>query len=246
MNIDMKKTVGGIIILFLIFCVAFVINKVLDRSDEDSIIINTAEEESQTENITETEAETNSETETETSGGLSGYLKYEGENGDVYEGNMKNGKYNGTGVLSRKTGEIYDGDWIDGAFEKGSITFKTNGFGGTKTINITYDENWDGTGECAMILDGGEIYSGQWYENKRDGAGMSYTRGKNGEPTKIKDGVWEDDSLVSGKETYIYNNDTRTLIVEIDNGLRNGKGILYDENGNVIEEEEWRDDIPVS
>ena len=159
---------------------------------------------------------------------------------------MKDGKYDGKGVLSRKTGEIYDGNWFEGAFESGKITFKTNGFGGTKTVEIVYDENQNGDGEYARILDNGEIYEGQWYNDKRDGTGILYSRGKNDNPTKIREGIWEEDSLVSGKETYIYNNDTRTLVVEIKDGLRNGKGILYDEKGNVIKEEEWRDDLPVS
>lgn len=158
---------------------------------------------------------------------------------------MKNGNFDGDGVFTRKTGEIYDGFWIDGAFDNGKITFKLNNFGGTKTVDIVYDEEWDGTGRCAMILETGEIYDGQWYDGKRDGAGILYSRAKNGVPAKVMDGVWEGDLFVSGTETDIYDDGLQTYVVEVREGLRNGKGVLYDENGRIKEEEEWVDDIPI-
>ena len=241
MNIDLKKTISGIIILFLIFCAAFIINRVLDRTADDSIIIS-SEENTETEEEPNTEEETESQTVTEK---LSGYLKYESENGDVYEGNMKNGNYDGDGVLTRKTGEIYDGFWIDGAFDSGEITFKLNNFGQTKTINIVHDEKWDGKGKHAVISETGEIYDGQWYDGEKNGDGILYSRAKNGAPAKVMEGIWEDDVVIEGTETYIYDDGLQTYVVEVKDGFRNGKGILYDEKGAVKEEEEWLDDIPI-
>ena len=240
MNIDLKKTISGIIILFLIFCAAFIINMVLDRTADDSVIIS-SEENTETKEE-ETEEETESQTETKK---LSGYLKYESENGDIYEGNMSNGNYDGDGILTRKTGEVYDGFWIDGAFDNGKITFKLNNFGHTKTIDIVHDENWDGKGKHAVISETGEIYEGQWYDGEKNGDGVLYSRAKNGAPAKVMEGIWEDDVLIDGTETYIYDDGLQTYVVEVKGGFRNGKGILYDEKGAVKEEEEGLDDIPI-
>jgi len=248
MNIDLKKTIGGIIILFLIFCAAFIINRVLDRSADDSIIISSeadTQENTDGGKYTAEEEEEKSESATDENKGLNGYLKYEDENGDIYDGNMKNGNYDGNGVLTRKTGEVYDGFWIDGAFDNGKITFKLNNYGQTKTVDIVYNEKWDGSGKCAMILDTGEIYDGQWYGGQKNGSGILYSRAKNGVPAKVTEGNWEDDVLIDGTETYIYDDGLQTYVVEIKDGFRNGKGILYDEKGNVKKEEEWLDDVPI-
>ena len=246
MNGNLKRGICGIGILFLIFCLAMIINNFLDRSGNDNIIIS---QESQTEQTTIIETELTSETVSSTNeteknekSDFNGYLKYTEKNGDIYDGEWSNGKYNGTGKLTRKTSEIYDGKWIDGAFASGDITYKINNFGGTKTSNVNYDENWNGTGKCAMIIESGAIYDGQWYDGKRNGNGSLYTRGKHEVPTKFQTGLWEDDILVDGTETTLYTDNKQTYVVEIKNGFRNGKGSLYDENGNIIQEENWLDD----
>lgn len=246
MNTDLRKTVRGIIILFLIFIAAFAINKILDRSADEDIIIKEKEPEKEsgakpeteetTENIKESAAEKEERI---------GRLKYEGENGDVYEGGGKNGKYDGYGVLTRKTGEVYDGIWSEGTFHSGKITFKINNFGGVKTAEIVYDEKWNGNGKKAAILDSGEIYDGQWQDGEKDGEGIMYSRAKDGAPAKYMEGNWHDGVMQTGTETYIYSDGLKTYTVEVREGLRNGKGILYDEKGNVKETKEWRGDIPI-
>lgn len=238
MNIDLKKTVCGVIILFLVFCGAFILNKVLDRSADDNIIISTEAplySENSEEYTEQTSDESNSE---EESNNFYGYLKLEESNGDVYDGYWENGNYNGKGVLTRKGGEVYDGEWIGGAFDNGTITYKINNFGGTQSVNIIHDENLNGTGKFAMILENGEIYDGEWYDWKRNGNGTLYS-GKN---KKIYTGLWEDDILMEGTETTLYDDGLQTYIVQIKDGFRNGKGILYDENGNIKQEEQWLDD----
>lgn len=245
MDQNFRKALGGIVVLFLIFCVAFVINKVLDRSADDDIIINSQEstesftEETQTE--TETETESTDTSQNKETAGFNGYLKYEKSSGDVYDGNWKDGEYNGSGVLTRKSGEVYDGNWISGSFESGKVTYKINNFGGTKTVQIAYDEKWDGTGRCALILENGDIYDGQWYGGKRNGDGTLYS----GSRDKIQTGIWDEDILVDGTETSLYPDGLRTYVVQIKDGFRNGKGILYDQNGNVLQEEQWQNDEPL-
>lgn len=245
MDPNLKKAVGGIAVLFLIFCVSVAINRFFDRSADDDIIINSQEsteyffEETQTE--TETEPETSSFSVNGETDGFNGYLKYQKKSGDVYDGNWKDGKYNGSGVLTRKSGEVYDGNWVSGAFESGKITYKINNFGGTKTVDISYDEKWNGTGICALILENGDIYDGQWYGGKKNGDGTLYS----GSRDKIQTGIWDEDVLIDGTETSLYSDGLRTYVVQVKDGFKNGKGILYDQNGNVLQEEQWINDEPV-
>jgi len=251
MNVNLKKTAFGIGALFIVFCFAFVLNRILDRTADDSIIISqetesysqSTEENTETyiissmEDITFSEKGNFSEDENKQSN-FYGYLKYEESNGDVYDGYWESGNYNGKGVLTRKSGEIYDGEWINGSFDKGKITYKINNFGKTETVEINHVENWNGTGKLAAILDNGEIYNGEWFEGKKDGSGTLYS----GSNKKIYAGIWEDDTLIEGTETTLYDNGLQTYIVQIKDGFRNGKGILYDEKGNIKQEEQWFND----
>ncbi len=252
MNVNLKKTAFGIGALFIVFCFAFVLNRILDRSDDDNIIIS-SETESYSQNTEEnTETDINSSKEKTSSSeteenylkddnnqnNFYGYLKYEENNGDVYDGYWQNGKYSGKGILTRKSGEIYDGEWLDGAFDKGKITYKINNFGKTETVEIIHVENWNGTGKLTAILDNGEIYNGEWFDSKKNGTGTLYS----GNTKRIYTGIWENDVLVEGTETTLYDDGLQTYTVQIKDGFRNGKGILYDEKGNIKKEEQWLDD----
>jgi len=258
-NPDLKKAAGGIAALFVVFCVAFLFNSLLDRSADDNIIISN-ENELYSQTLEETESvsevdysiERDSDFETEElsqnkseTDDFNGYLKYKRDNGDVYDGGWKNGKYNGKGVLNRKTGEIYDGQWIDGAFDSGKITFKINNFGGTKSVDIVSDKNWNGNGNYSLITEDGSIYDGQWFDGKKNGDGVLYSGPKKNSPAKIQTGIWENDIMIDGTETTLYLDGLHTYIVQVKNGFRNGKGILYDEKGNIKQEEQWLDDEPL-
>lgn len=247
MNVDLKKVIYGVIALLAIFCAAVVFNNILDRSGDDSIIISNeselySQDSQESENVSETQTFSNQKSETDD---FNGYLKYQKSNGDIYDGEWKNGLYDGNGVLTRKTGEIYDGMWIQGALDNGKITFKINNFGGTKTVNIYYNQNWNGNGKNAVIEENGNIYDGEWHSGKKNGNGILYARGENETPTKIRNGVWEDDVLTDGTETTLYDDGVQTYIVQVKGGFRNGKGILYDQNGKVVSEEQWLNDEPI-
>jgi hypothetical protein len=57
------------------------------------------------------------------------------ENGDVYEGELKDDKRNGKGKFVCKTGTLYEGDWKDD---------KKHGKGTMRDNEDTYDGNWVG------------------------------------------------------------------------------------------------------
>ena len=105
------------------------------------------------------------------------------KNGDVYEGEYKDGKYHGQGKYTSSKGWVYEGQFTDGQITgKGKITYATgavyegellkgnkNGFG-----RITYTD--------------GLYYEGEWKDDKKHGK-STYTQ-KLGSYTLLYTGVW--------------------------------------------------------
>ena len=76
--------------------------------------------------------------------GLNGTGTVTSADGEVYEGEIRDGKPNGTGSLTRANGDVYEGEWKDG---------RVNG-----TATCTYAN--------------GDVYEGEWKDSKRDGTGI--------------------------------------------------------------------------
>ena len=105
------------------------------------------------------------------------------KNGDVYEGEYKDGKYHGQGKYTSSKGWVYEGQFTDGQITgKGKITYATgavyegellkgnkNGFG-----RITYTD--------------GLYYEGEWKDDKKHGK-STYTQ-KLGSYTLLYTGMW--------------------------------------------------------
>ena len=72
-------------------------------------------------------------------------------NGDVYNGEWKNSKKNGKGIIVYKSGNKYDGYWEEG---------KKSGKG------IYYFKN-------------GDFFKGEWKNGKKNGKGVFYYKDKN-------------------------------------------------------------------
>ncbi|KAG3024836.1 hypothetical protein PC121_g2241 [Phytophthora cactorum] len=90
-------------------------------------------------------------------------------NGDVYEGEFKDGYRHGFGIFTeRATGSTYEGQWVrDLRHGSGVLTSGSKDF--------IYDGAWDtdercGYGHC-VISGGRETYSGQWKRNAFHGTG---------------------------------------------------------------------------
>lgn len=89
-------------------------------------------------------------------------------NGDVYDGEFRDGKRHGFGVFTeRATGNVYEGDWDrDTRHGNGVLTSGLKDF--------IYDGHWDrdirqGYGHC--VIRGCETYSGNWSNNQFHGTG---------------------------------------------------------------------------
>lgn len=101
-------------------------------------------------------------------------------NGDVYEGEMKNGKPHGKGKYTSAKGWVYTGDFADGCLSGKGCTVFANG--GTYTGD--YKKNVR-TGQGRSVYPGGGVYEGGFLNNEQSGYGV-YTY-KNGD---VYSGEW--------------------------------------------------------
>ena len=145
-------------------------------------------------------------------------IEYDG--GDVYEGEILNGKRHGHGTYTWSDGSFYDGEWKDG---------NENGHGIRKYINVgVYDGEWkDGyeNGHGIMKYINGDVYDGEWKDGNENGHGtMTYANGDR------YDGEWKD-GYENGHGTMTYANGDR-YDGEWKDGYENGHGMLTFANGN--------------
>ncbi len=129
-----------------------------------------------------------------------------------YEGEMKDGKRNGKGILYSPNGKKeYHGEWKDD---------KRNGRG------IEYLEN------------GNKFYDGMWKNDKREGKGISYKLSLF--ENKAYDGEWKN-AMKNGKGISYLPNGEKSYEGEWKDNYRNGKGVEYFYNGNKRYNGEWKD-----
>lgn len=109
------------------------------------------------------------------------------ENGDVYEGNFKNGDHNGEGKMTYANGDVYIGWWeynvrngqgkmiyANGDVYEGEfLNEKYFGKGKMKYANgDIYEGNWrfgKKNGKGKMTYEDGKVYKGQWKNGKKNG-----------------------------------------------------------------------------
>jgi hypothetical protein len=91
------------------------------------------------------------------------------KNGNSYEGEWLNGKFDGKGTFTWAKGDVYTGYFKDGHRDgNGKYVFKDGTF---------YDGDWvndNEEGEGTLTLPGGDMYKGSFKDNYRDGYG-TYT-----------------------------------------------------------------------
>jgi hypothetical protein len=102
--------------------------------------------------------------------GPNGYGKMTYANGDVYEGQWKNGLKQGSGVMDFSNGDKYEGQWKNGKMH----------------------------GKGVMKFSYGQKYEGEWKEGLMDGLG-EFTYNYDTEYNYIKSGVWENGQEISNK-----------------------------------------------
>ena len=123
-----------------------------------------------------------------------------------YVGAWKNGLRHGHGTMTWNSGNVFDGLWVDGSREGHGVLRWSSG-------NV-YDGDWKQGKRCGqgkMTWTSGDVYEGEWADGKRSGQGkMTWKSGA------VYDGGWAEDK-------------------------RSGHGVLRYADGSV-KEGEWKGD----
>jgi len=139
-----------------------------------------------------------------------GYGRASFSNGDSYEGEYKFDQRHGKGMYKWHDGRVYDGQFLeDKRHGKGRFTWPDGAVYDGEFVN----GQREGHGKYTFA-DGGQ-YEGSWKDGRYDGFGTC---------------TWEDGRRYRG---------------EWRNGMAHGRGIETYPNGNVRHEGQWNDDEPV-
>ena len=168
--------------------------------------------------------------------GPTGQVRFKWDNGDVFDGQMLDGKRNGKGRMVWASGQSYDGDWRDDVpVGEGTMVFVNGdryqgrvrdgipeGRGKKQFANgDTYEgqfNNGIADGEGAHTQKDGSRYAGQWKAGIKSGRGKyAWASGQSYE------GEWVDDKP-EGKGILIFANGDR-YEGPVSNGLPQGKGV---------------------
>ena len=146
-----------------------------------------------------------------------GIMKY--TNGDVYEGEFMGGYKHGKGTMKYANGDVYDGDWKDGHRSSWGLMKYANGDvydGGWKNglRGSDYLSSWG-----LMKYANGDVYDGEWKSDSKWGHGiMKYANGD------VYDGEWKRDEKDGYGSTSYANGD------KYDGKYSNGDELVLCEN----------------
>ena len=169
-------------------------------------------------------------------------------NGDIYEGEIKESKFNGKGKLKNVEGDFYEGDFLDGQktgfckiifadntiYEGGIEKGLFNGKGNIKYINgIEYDGNFSGStfNGYGKIKNNEECYEGNFDNNLFHGKGKY--KYKNGDEYygNYEWGVKKGRGVYNVGNKFLYDGDWN-------NDLQNGYGKI--KVGDYLLKSTWR------
>jgi hypothetical protein len=149
--------------------------------------------------------------------------------GDIYDGNLENGKPNGKGVYTFVNGNVYEGDFVDGMFDgKGTKKWKN---GSSYTGDFKKDKM---NGKGIYKFANGTTYDGSFVDDQFEGQGIKkFVNGVTYE------GQFKKDEF-SGIGVYKWGNGN-TYKGEFKNDMFNGKGTIIKLNG-YYKKGEYKDD----
>jgi len=177
---------------------------------------------------------------------LAGQVHFKWDNGDIFDGQMLDGKRNGKGRMVWASGQTYDGDWRDDVAVGDGVMAFVNGdrYQGEVKDGIPH-------GRGKMQFSSGDIYEGQFDKGipdvegvytQKDGsryagqfrAGIKQGRGKIAWATgQSYDGDWGADKP-EGKGSLTFANGDR-YEGPVSNGLPQGKGVKGYASGDRYE-----------
>ena len=144
-------------------------------------------------------------------------------NGDVYEGDLVNGRMIGKGRMVYANGDVYDGDFVDGKMTGKGKKIYSNG--------DIYEGDWvddKRTGKGRYTWPDGDVYEGDWVDDMMTGKGKYIW--SDGD---VYEGDFVDD-MMTGKGKYAWPNGNVYEGDFIDD-KRTGKGRFTWSDGNVYE-----------
>ena len=153
-------------------------------------------------------------------------VEYDG--GDVYEGEILNGKRHGHGTYTWSDGSFYDGEWKDGKKDGNGKQSHPDGScydGGWK------DDKMDGFG--VLVYSNQSRYEGHWSEGNENGHGMLTFANGNSYDGEWKDGYENGHGIKKYINVGVYDGEWK-------DGDENGHGIMKYINGDVYDGE-WKD-----
>lgn len=159
-----------------------------------------------------------------------GQAKVELPDGSVYEGSVKNGRFNGIGKLKWGNGDVYEGEFLNGLIQGSGR--QTTSTGDIYTGNFV-GGLFNGLGKLKSRQ--GDVYVGEFKDNYYHGKGVvTYSFGDKYEG-EFKAGVY------SGKGAY-YSSDGTIYEGNFSEGTASGPGKITWSNGNKYEGmlENWR------
>ena len=118
------------------------------------------------------------------------FKRVEYDGGDVYEGEILNGKRHGHGTYTWAYGDTYEGDWKDGKrCGRGKLIQYGKSPTGETYMKYSYDGEWldskeHGHGICVEgdfgMYKNDKVYEGEWVNGKRQGRFVWYLTNSNG------------------------------------------------------------------
>ena len=162
---------------------------------------------------------------------VNGKGKYLDPDGNIYEGNFVNGKFEGQGTLRYKNGDVYIGQFSNNV---------RNGKGTIKYANrLIYDGNWvEGkkNGKGKSTFPNGTIYDGNWVDNNYNGKGTyKYASGDIYEGNFVV-GTYEGQGRLTLKNGDYYDGEWKKF-------KRNGYGKEYIKATNTTRQGIWKDSV---
>lgn len=156
------------------------------------------------------------------------FKRVEYDGGDVYEGEIRNGKRHGKGKYTWSDGSFYEGEWKD---DRKDGNGKQSHPDGTCYDGGWKDDKMDGFG--VLVYSNQSRYEGHWSEGTENGHGMlTFANGNS------YDGEWKDGNENGhGIKKYI---NVGVYDGEWKDGDENGHGIMKYINGDVYDGE-WKD-----
>ena len=175
-----------------------------------------------------------------------GHIKF--KDGSEYQGFTAKEKFNGRGRMTQPNGDVYQGDWKDGVADGKGVFIQ-------KDAGVIYDGDWKNDlqhGKGTEEWDKGEFkYVGDFVEGKKTGKGVftaktgnvryegDFVDGKfegngkyiNGALNKTLEGKFKNNHMKSGK---IWFQDGSWYEGELKNDMMNGSGVIRYPNGDAF------------